>query len=103
MVPFRWVTRIESWQPPYRFVDVQERGPYALWHHTHEFVARDGGTRIRDTVRYVMPFGILGELAHRLFVGRELSGIFDFRARKLSELLVREGESLLAAPTKTMG
>ena len=33
-VPFHWRTRIAAWQPGVRFVDVQERGPYALWHHT---------------------------------------------------------------------
>jgi hypothetical protein len=36
-VALRWLTEIVEWSPPYRFVDVQTRGPYALWHHTHEF------------------------------------------------------------------
>ena len=26
---------IQEWEPPSRFVDVQVRGPYRLWHHTH--------------------------------------------------------------------
>ncbi len=30
------------------FVDVQTRGPYALWHHTHEFESDESGTIIRD-------------------------------------------------------
>src|SRR5918997_5030628 len=38
-VPVRWLTRIEVWEPGRRFVDVQVRGPYRLWHHTPGFEA----------------------------------------------------------------
>ena len=79
-VPVSWLTRIESWEPPVRFVDAQLRGPYALWHHTHEFEADgDGGTLMRDTVRYALPLGPVGALAHRALVRRDLAAIFDFR------------------------
>jgi hypothetical protein len=75
-----WLTRIETWEPGRRFVDVQLAGPYALWHHTHEFEAlADGRTLMHDVVRYALPFGPLGELAHALFVRRELEAIFDYR------------------------
>lgn len=30
-VPVGWLTSIQTWEPPHRFVDVQVRGPYALW------------------------------------------------------------------------
>jgi ligand-binding SRPBCC domain-containing protein len=88
-VPVRWRTRIAAWEPPRRFVDVQVRGPYSLWEHTHEF-EEDGpaATIIRDRVRYAIPFGLLGELADRLLVRRDLKQIFDYRrdavARELS-------------------
>jgi ligand-binding SRPBCC domain-containing protein len=79
-VPLRWHTRIAVWDPPNRFVDVQVRGPYRLWHHTHDFEpAGDGGTVMRDTVRYALPLGSLGALAHRLLVRDNLAAIFDFR------------------------
>lgn len=87
-MPVGWLTAIREWDPPHRFVDEQLRGPYALWHHTHTFEAlEDGGTLMRDVVRYALPLGPLGELALRLFVRRDLEAIFDYRARRIVELL----------------
>ena len=80
-VPVSWLTEIEEWEPGVRFVDRQIRGPYTLWHHTHTFTDDgSGGTLMEDTVRYALPLGPLGELAHRLFVARDLRRIFDYRA-----------------------
>ena len=88
VVPVGWLTAIREWDPPQRFVDEQLRGPYALWHHTHTFDPHpDGGTLMRDVVRYALPLGPVGELAHRLFVARDLDAIFDFRAQRIVELL----------------
>jgi hypothetical protein len=36
-VPLRWTSEIVEWRPPHKFVDVQRKGPYKLWHHTHLF------------------------------------------------------------------
>ena len=86
-VPIRWLTRIEVWAPPRRFVDVQIRGPYRLWHHTHTFAPAEHGTLMRDTVRYALPFGPLGELARRAFVDRDLKRIFDHRHEEVLKLI----------------
>ncbi len=87
-VPVSWLTSIQAWDPPHRFVDTQVRGPYAPWHHTHTFAPDgDGGTLMTDTVRYAIGFGPLGDLAHRLFVRRDLEGIFDFRREAILPLL----------------
>jgi ligand-binding SRPBCC domain-containing protein len=83
-----WLTSIQDWEPPHRFVDVQVRGPYALWHHTHEFEHHgDGGTLMTDTVRYALPLGPLGAVAHRALVRRDVERIFDFRARAVPALV----------------
>ena len=84
-IPLSWLTRIEVWEPPHRFVDVQLRGPYALWEHTHTF-APDGADAvvISDRVRYALPLGRLGELARRLLVRRDLDRIFDHRMRAIA-------------------
>jgi hypothetical protein len=78
-VPLKWRTRIEEFTPQERFVDVQLRGPYRRWHHTHEFASVNGGTQMRDTVLYEMPFGPLGTLTHALMVRHMLKRIFDHR------------------------
>jgi ligand-binding SRPBCC domain-containing protein len=79
-LPLRWESEITAWNPPARFVDEQRRGPYRSWIHTHEFIERDGGTEVRDEVRYAV-FG--GRLADRLFVRRDVRKIFEYRALKL--------------------
>ena len=81
--PIRWRTEIREWEPPLRFVDVQLRGPYTLWHHTHTFTERDGGTVCRDEVRY-RPRG--GALMNRLFVRRDVEQIFLYRQKRLREI-----------------
>jgi ligand-binding SRPBCC domain-containing protein len=84
-IPLSWLTRIEVWEPPHRFVDVQLRGPYALWEHTHTFEpAGEDAVVISDRVRYALPFGRLGDLARRLFVRRDLDRIFDHRMRAIA-------------------
>ena len=85
-VPMRWVSEITEWNPPHSFVDAQLRGPYAMWRHEHSFAAENGGTRIRDHVRYALPFGIVGALVHTLIVRRDVEGIFAYRKERL-ELL----------------
>lgn len=86
-VPVRWRTEIVAWDPPHRFVDLALRSPFALWHHTHTFAEVEGGTLARDTVRYRVGFGPLGELAHALLVGRDLERIFDFRREAVPDLI----------------
>lgn len=89
-IPLRWLTRIEAWEPGVRFVDAQVRGPYALWHHTHAFSPAPGdpaSTVMRDTVRYALPLGFLGEVARRALVARDLARIFDFRAQAVARAL----------------
>ncbi len=83
-VPIRWLSEIAVWEAGRRFVDVQVEGPYRLWEHTHTFEPDDGGTLIRDRVRYSLPHGPLGAVAHRAFVRRDLARIFEYRRRAVA-------------------
>ena len=86
-IPLRWLTEIERWDPPFEFVDIQAKGPYRYWRHTHRFLEVEGGTSIVDHVEYALPFGVLGRLAHRLQVGEDIARTFDYRAERVQSLL----------------
>ncbi len=83
-IPVRWRTLITEWNPPFGFKDIQLRGPYKFWEHEHRFEAVEGGTRMRDTVRYALPFGVLGRLVERVWVRRDVVRIFRYRAERIA-------------------
>jgi ligand-binding SRPBCC domain-containing protein len=85
-ISMKWRTLIETYEPGVMFVDTQERGPYKVWRHTHTFEDVPGGTRLGDVVEYQLPLGPLGSLAHALFVRRQLTTIFDYRAKVMTEM-----------------
>lgn len=78
-IPLFWMTEITHVKDREYFVDEQRTGPYAMWHHTHFFKAVEGGVEMTDIVHYRLPLGVLGKIAHTLFVKKQLSEIFDFR------------------------
>ena len=83
MVPIRWRTEIADWQPPFKFVDQQLKGPYKRWWHEHTFEDLGNGlTLVRDEVHYI-PRG--GSLLHRLMVKPDLKRIFSYRQQRLAE------------------
>lgn len=86
-LPMRWKTLITGYDPPHSFTDEQAKGPYTIWRHRHSFEAVDGGTRVIDDVEYVLPLGVLGQVAHAVMVERQLRGIFEFRQRALKTLI----------------
>ena len=78
-LPVRWRTLITKWEPGRSFVDLQEAGPYRVWWHEHSFEADGERTVMEDRVYYAPPLGILGRIAHRLFIGPTLRKIFQYR------------------------
>ena len=78
-IPIHWRTLISDYEPPFRFVDQQIKGPYTFWHHTHMFQAVEGGVEIIDQVKYSLPLGWLGTLAHAIWVRKDLEQIFEYR------------------------
>lgn len=86
-IPINWRTEIAAWEPPFRFVDQQLKGPYKRWYHEHTFEEVDGSTIVHDNVHYI-PRG--GRLIHRFMVKPDLEKIFRFRHDKLTEIFAEK-------------
>ena len=85
-IPLHWRTLITRFDSPLGFIDEQLKGPYLFWHHAHTFREDDRGTVIGDEVRYVLPYGLLGDLVHAAYVKRSLDRIFDHRAQVIAQI-----------------
>ncbi len=86
-IPFKWQTKIDTWNPDDSFSDTQLKGPYALWHHTHSFEEMGGGTMMTDLVRYRLPMGYIGRLCGGWYVDSNVRSIFNYRFRNLEKIL----------------
>lgn len=86
-IPFKWLTRISVWNPPYEFVDEQLEGPYRQWIHRHTFTERGDETHMEDVVDYALPFYPFGEVAAPL-VAAQVRRIFDHRTSAIERLLL---------------
>jgi ligand-binding SRPBCC domain-containing protein len=86
-IPSTWVTEITHVNEPFYFVDEQRFGPYKMWHHEHIFKKdEDGLVLMEDIVSYVVPFGILGRIMHRLVISKKIREIFNYRTEVLNKL-----------------
>ena len=84
-IKMNWLTEITQVKEPYYFVDEQRAGPYALWHHEHRLSPTDRGVLMTDLVTYRPPGGPLGDLARRMFIRKQLEGIFRYREEALGK------------------
>lgn len=86
VVRSRWLTEIAHVHHQTYFVDEQRIGPYRFWYHEHGFEEVNAGTRITDRVTYELPFGLLGDLVHLVWVKQRLDNIFNYRSEKIKQL-----------------
>jgi ligand-binding SRPBCC domain-containing protein len=88
-----WEALIDDFVWNESFSDVQLRGPFKFWRHTHTIrpgsPAHDPqpGVTIHDEVLYELPLGPLSQLADKLFVRPQLKRIFAYRQQRTAELL----------------
>jgi uncharacterized protein len=81
-----WLAEIVEYEPGRRLVDIQVKGPFASWRHTHGFEpAGDGSSRLADHVDYELPLGAAGDILGGVPVHRSLERLFRFRHRRTAD------------------
>lgn len=85
-LPMRWESRIDRYVENVCFADEMLVGPYKSWYHLHRFRPVPEGVQMSDRVKYALPFGPMGLLAHAAVVRRQLEAIFDYRAQRIGEI-----------------
>lgn len=83
----RWHVRITEHIPPTKMVDEQVKGPFAYWKQTRLLTKRGACTELTDVIEYQVPFGVLGMLANKLFVRRQIISMFAYRQACTKALL----------------
>jgi ligand-binding SRPBCC domain-containing protein len=90
VVPVRWGAFIDQAEPGVYFSDLQVRGMFTYFHHTHTCAAEGDGTRYTDRVVFATR---LGGLVDGLVVRRELARVFAQRHRRMADLIDDGGGS----------
>ncbi|HEY7769346.1 SRPBCC family protein [Longimicrobium sp.] len=73
-------SRISAFDRPRYFQDTMVRGAFASMVHDHHIdAAPDGGTMLRDELRFAAPLGILGRIAERLVLRRYMTRFLHTR------------------------
>ena len=86
----RLEAEIVEWNPPASFVSRQVRGPFRTWTHRHAFRPFQRGTLLTDQIEYRLPYGLLGRIADRLWIGKHLDRFFAYRQNAAKIFLEQE-------------
>jgi len=75
-----WVVEHRDVVPGRQFCDVQLRGPFAHWVHTHRFEpVDDTGCELVDEIAYRLPLGAAGRAVAGAWTERKLRRLFAYR------------------------
>lgn len=78
--------KVTEFDRPRLFVDEMTEGRFKTFKHIHEFTPENGGTRMRDTLEWTSPFGILGRIVDKILLERHLRTLVQTRNAKLKEI-----------------
>ena len=85
-INLNWMTEITQVSHEKYFIDEQRFGPFKFWHHQHHFKTIPNGVEMTDILTYGLPLGVIGQMAHGIFVKNRLKEIFNYREKRVIEL-----------------
>ena len=85
----KWVARHEGYEEGRQFRDVQEKGPFSRWEHTHRFEPLDASSSnedanasvLHDHIEYEVPMGGLGNFVAGGTIRSQIEHQFAYRHR----------------------
>tara|TARA_B110000091_G_scaffold195662_1_gene222493 strand:- start:853 stop:1329 length:477 start_codon:yes stop_codon:yes gene_type:complete len=83
-------SKITEFDKPNYFVDEMQEGAFKEFKHEHHFTELNGGTLMIDIFNYKSPFGILGELADRIFLEKYMTELLSKRNQVVKEFAESE-------------
>jgi uncharacterized protein (TIGR01777 family) len=76
----RWQAEHIEYEKDRHFKDRQNKGPFSLWEHSHDFYANDGITTIEDTVEYRLPLHFISKYVAGSMIKKKLTKMFRYRS-----------------------
>ena len=87
-LPIRWVAEHRDYIPNRQFCDVQLRGPFAVWKHTHRMSEVDEHrATLEDQIEYQLPLGAVGRRLGGWLIRRKLERMFAYRHETTRRLI----------------
>ena len=92
--PARWIAEHSDYHEGRSFRDVQIKGPFAFWSHTHTIIPEDDHSSwLEDRIAYRLPWYLPGFLCDA-FVKRQLERLFSYRHRVAArDVMLHSGKS----------
>lgn len=75
----RLTVKVTELERPHFFTDEMTEGNFKSFKHKHEFIKKDGGTLMRDTLEWTSPLGFLGRIVDALLLENHLRELVSER------------------------
>ena len=83
-------SKITRYEPPAYFQDVMTAGAFKTFVHDHRFQEQNGGTVMRDELKFSAPFGVLGSMVERLVLRAYLTRFLFERNKFVKQIAESE-------------